>query len=136
MLSPAFCLQEGLGKDLELLYVGCLQVDIPLEEQEVRERSLLQDKIWNFCQCISTGHATVLHHVTLHTMRSGGSSKEFAGRVLHSTEHYSSVSACSTALHACAEMECSCSVAEHTSKWCFPAIMTCTCRHHHPLLTM
>ena len=29
-------LQDGLGKDLELLYVGCLQVDVPIQEQEVR----------------------------------------------------------------------------------------------------
>ncbi len=29
--------QEGLGEDLELLYVGCLQVDIPIEDQEVRD---------------------------------------------------------------------------------------------------
>ena len=37
MLNAAICSQEGLGKDLELLYVGCLQVDIPSEEQEVRD---------------------------------------------------------------------------------------------------
>ncbi|KAK9853916.1 hypothetical protein WJX84_012449 [Apatococcus fuscideae] len=33
--------QEGLGKDLELLYVGCLPVDIPIGEQEAVSSELL-----------------------------------------------------------------------------------------------
>ncbi len=37
VIQDVLQMQEGLGQDLELLYVGCLQVDIPIEDQEVKD---------------------------------------------------------------------------------------------------
>lgn len=41
-------MQEGIGEDLEPLYVGCLSVDIPPDEQEVSHAYAVKDVFRNF----------------------------------------------------------------------------------------
>ena len=55
-LTEQICclVQEGVGEDLEVMFVGCLPVEIDFAEQEVGFMSLWRWLLWNYVACVGT----------------------------------------------------------------------------------